>query len=538
MVKECSLCGLGQTAPNPVLTTMKYFRHEYEQHIRAKRCEAGVCEELFTAPCENRCPLHMRIPGYLQLTKEKRFDEAAEMVWRDNPLPASTGRVCQHPCESLCRRGALDAPVNMREVHRFLADTVMEDEQFGRIQASLVASRLPASGKKVNVAGAGPAGLTMAFYLALLGHQVTVYEEKPAAGGMLRYSLPEYRLPKALLDREIEMIRRLGVKFVFNCRVGADMTLDEISGGADAAFLSTGTWQETSPGLEGEDGPGVWHAIELLDAVAKGEAPELGHQVMVIGGGNAAIDSARTATRLGAHVRVLYRRAREDMPAIAEEVEDAEAEGVDVRFFVAPQRVVRDAEGNVTGIEMMQMKPGAFDRSGRRRPEPTGERQLLSCTGIVLAVGEVPDTEQLSAQGVPVNRKGRVVTDPVTMGTTKPSLYAGGDLVHGATNVTVAMGSAKQACRAIDRLLCGEDRLDQVLGTFTYDMELPPDTTHLARHLSPHLDPGKRKQGFDEVLLGIGRDGAVTESCRCLRCDVKEVCSPTSETQEEAGVFS
>ena len=525
MVKECSLCGLGQTAPNPVLTTLRYFRHEYDQHIRAKRCEAGVCETLFLAPCENRCPLHMRIPGYLQLTKEERFDEAAEMVWRDNPLPASTGRVCQHPCESLCRRATLDTPVNMREVHRFLADSIMEDDQFKRIQVRLIEGCLPATGKKVHVAGAGPAGLTAAFYLALLGHEVTVYEERPDAGGMLRYALPEYRLPKAALDREIDLIRSLGVRFEFNRRVGDDLPMDEFTANADAAFLSIGTWQEVASGVQDEEGPGVWHAIQLLDLVARGDAPALGSQVVVIGGGNAAIDSARTAVRLGAEVQVVYRRAREDMPAIREEVEDAESEGVGLTFFAAPERVVRDENGRITGIEVAEMQPGAFDRSGRRRPEPTGNRRLIPCTAIVMAVGEIPDTEALVAQGVPVDRKGRIAADPITLAAETPALYAGGDVVHGASNVTIAMGSAKQACRSIDRFLTGNDRFHQVLGEFSYTMEIPPVSAEIPRQSSPHLPPQQRKTRFDEVLLGISREEAMAESCRCLRCDVKETCA-------------
>src|SRR5579872_5118216 len=244
MIRDTSLCGLGQTAPNPLLTTMRHFRHEFEDHIRAHRCRAGVCEDLALSPCENSCPLHMNIPRFLQLCKEGRLEEAFEAVVLDNPLPASTGRVCQHPCDHCCRRRSLDSPVNMRDVHRFIADTIFQSDRFDALAAKIAAHKLPATDLKVAVVGAGPTGLTAAFYLALLGHDVTVYDSNPEPGGMLRYAIPEYRLSKHVIHREIELIRRLGVTFVAGVAVGTDIQLNDLDNQFNAVFLAIGTWKE------------------------------------------------------------------------------------------------------------------------------------------------------------------------------------------------------------------------------------------------------------------------------------------------------
>ncbi len=252
-IRDCALCGLGQTAPNPVLTTMRHFRDEFEDHIMAHRCQAGVCEELAVSPCENSCPLHMNIPRFLDLYKEGRMEDAFMSVILDNPLPASTGRVCQHPCDKRCRRSNLDEPVNMREVHRLIADSIFLSDKFEDMVTKVVARRLPHTGRKIAIAGAGPAGLTCAFYLAMLGHDVTVYDSLPEAGGMLRFALPEYRLPKSLLAREVELISRVGVQFIFNTRIGTDLALNDLDDGYDAVFIAIGTWKETWVYLPGTE---------------------------------------------------------------------------------------------------------------------------------------------------------------------------------------------------------------------------------------------------------------------------------------------
>ncbi|HEY4975033.1 MAG TPA: FAD-dependent oxidoreductase, partial [Steroidobacteraceae bacterium] len=285
MIRDTSLCGLGQTAPNPLLTTMRHFRHEFLDHIRAKRCRAGVCDDLALSPCENSCPLHMNIPRFLQLYKEGRIEEAFEAVVMDNPLPASTGRVCQHPCDNRCRRRSLDSAVNMREVHRTIADSIYQSDRFDALAARIVARKLPPTDRKVAVVGAGPTGLSAAFYLALLGHEVTVYESNPEPGGMLRYALPEYRLPRAVIRGEVELIRRLGVDFQCGIAVGTDITLNDLDNQYNAVFLAIGTWKEAWVYLPGTELKGVIPALLFLEAVAKEEPVPLGRKVAVVGGG-------------------------------------------------------------------------------------------------------------------------------------------------------------------------------------------------------------------------------------------------------------
>src|SRR5246127_853035 len=271
-IRDCSLCGLGQTAPNPVLTTLRHFRNEFEDHILAHRCTAGVCEELALSPCENSCPLHMNIPRFLQLYKENRLEDAFISVILDNPLPSSTGRARQHPCDDRCRRRSLDSAVNMREVHRFIADNIFASERFDQLADRIAARKREPTGRKIGIVGAGPAGLTAAFYLALLGHEVTVYDSKSEAGGMLRFALPEYRLPKSMLRHEIELIERLGVKFSFNTRVGVDLALNDLDDHFDMIFLSIGTWKESWVYQSGTELKGVYPALNFLKSVASGPA--------------------------------------------------------------------------------------------------------------------------------------------------------------------------------------------------------------------------------------------------------------------------
>ncbi len=368
MVRDMSLCGLGQSAPNPVLTSLRHFRHEFEDHVRAKRCRAGVCEDLALSPCENSCPLHMNIPRFLQLYKEDRLEDAFLSVILDNPLPASTGRVCQHPCDDRCRREAVDEAVNMREVHRSIADQVLLTDRFETMVAKVLERKMEPTGQRVAVVGAGPTGLTCAYYLALRGHEVTCFDSRPAAGGMLRYALPEYRLPQSVLDKEIELIERVGVEFRFNVEVGEDVRLNEIAEGYDAVFLSIGTWKEAWVHLPGTELTGVIPALPFLEAMAREQAVPVGRNVVVIGGGNAAVDSARTARRMGAEVTIVYRRERKDMPAIAEEIRAAEHEGASYRLPRRPRAHHRRRRG-----EGPRHRGGA-DASGRvrcLRPPPS-----------------------------------------------------------------------------------------------------------------------------------------------------------------------
>jgi len=526
-IRDCSLCGLGQSAPNPVMTTMRHFRHEFEDHIVAQRCQAGVCTELALSPCENSCPLHMNIPRFLQLYKEERLDEAFDSVILDNPLPASTGRVCQHPCDERCRRLTMDASVNMREVHRFIADSVLLTDRFEAAAERLAKRALEHTGRKVAIAGAGPAGLTAAFYLALLGHDVTVFDPLPEAGGMLRFALPEYRLPKPALRREIELIERLGVKFALNTRVGTDISLNELDERFDAAFLAIGTWKESWVYLPGTELKGVYPALPLLESVAKGEAVNLGRKVTVIGGGNAAIDSARTALRKGAEVVVVYRRERKDMPAIEEETEAAEKEGARIVFLSAPHRIISDAKGNVKALEVVKTRLGEYDKSGRRKPVLTEEVQRIECDSVVLAVGETVDLDFCKASGLQIKSDGTIEVDRYRLESSRPRFFAGGDLVTGASNVSNAMAFGKRAARAIDEQLMDSDvgRWASLFPKMQYEQTPPKDVSESGRHTPHEMTVRERMQSSAEVVMGLSAEDSHEEACRCLRCDIKVTAS-------------
>jgi NADH-quinone oxidoreductase subunit F len=520
-IRECSLCGLGQTAPNPVLTTLRHFRNEFEDHIVARRCQAGVCEELALSPCENSCPLHMNIPRFLQLYKEQRLDDAFESVIMDNPLPASTGRVCQHPCDNRCRRQTLDEAVNMREVHRFIADSVFNSDRRDDMFKRILARKLEPTGRKIAIAGAGPAGLTAAFYLALLGHDVTVYDGKAEAGGMLRFALPEYRLPKSALHSEVELIEKLGVKFIFNTRVGFDVSLNDLDDRFDGVIISIGTWKESWVYQPGTELKGVYPALIFLEAVARGEEVPIGRKVAIIGGGNAAIDSARTALRTGAAVTVFYRREVKDMPAIAEETHAARDEGAKFVFLAAPHRVIGDQKGNVKAIEVVKTRLGEYDKSGRRKPVPTDEIQRFDCDSVIFAIGESVDLDFARASGLSLKESGTIEVNRFTLETSRPRFYAGGDVITGASNVSNAMAYGKQAARSLDLQLMETNRWDKIFPVIEYEQTPPDEPSPSRRHTGHVIAPSARSRSNAEVVTGLMEEEALDESCRCLRCDVK-----------------
>ena len=521
MIRESSLCGLGQTAPNPVLTTIRHFRDEYEDHIVAHRCRAGVCQELALSPCENSCPLRMNIPRFLELYQEGRLEDAFESVILDNPLPASTGRVCQHPCDNRCRRQSFDEVVNMREVHRFIADAIYQSDLFAPMLKRIQSRQLPFSGRKVAVAGSGPTGLTCAFYLAMLGHDVTIFEERAEAGGMLRFAIPEYRLPKSVLRRELDLIEGVGVKFVFNMRIGFDVPLNELASQFDAVFLSIGTWKESWLYLSGTELKNVHPALPFLESVARQEPVSMGARVAIIGGGNAAIDSARTVMRMGAQATILYRRERKDMPAIDEEIQAAEEEGVRFVFLAAPHRIVGNAEGQVKAIEIVKTRLGEYDKSGRRKPIPTDEVQRFECDSVILAVGETFDQDFCRASGLALKEEGTIIVDRFTYETSRPNFYAGGDVITGASNVSNAMSCGKQAAQKMDERLMGESRWERIMPDFGYSRTAPGEPSLNRRHTGHDVPAALRVRSQQEVVEGLEAQEALDECRRCLRCDLR-----------------
>jgi NADH-quinone oxidoreductase subunit F len=521
VIRDSSLCGLGQTSANPVLTTLRYFRDEYERHIKQKRCKAGVCENLFKALCENSCPLHMNIPGYLQLLKEERLEEAFELTLRDNPLPGTVGRICYFHCQMRCRREMVDDPVSQGEIHRYIADTMYKMGREKEIYARLIREKLPPTGKNIAIVGAGPAGLTAAFYLVRLGHHVMVYDSHPKAGGILQYGIPAYRLPKDGLDKELDLFRRLGVRFVFNTRIGKDLSFRMLQKQNDAVFLAVGAQKDIEMEIPGRTLEGVLQGYEFLEELSAGKKHAVGKKVVLVGAGNVAIDAARSCLRLGAEVTIVYRRDRDEMPANNHEINDAMDEGIRFMFMAAPHRIIGDAKGKVAGLEVRTMRFEGFDTGGRKKPVETGESSVVECSTVILAIGEKVDFEPAKEIGLELRKNGAIRAHQPGYTTNLPRVYAGGDAVTGPATVSEAMGIARHAAEGIDFDLMKEKRFHLLFREFVYKDEVPVEPEE-----NKKVDPNKvpvteRIASFQEVLAGFTGEEALQEAARCLRCDVK-----------------
>ncbi len=518
VIKDTALCGLGQTGPNPVLSTIRYFRDEYEEHILKKRCASGVCQDLFVSQCMNSCPLGINIPGFLEMLKENKLEEAFEAVMQDNPLPSSTGRICHFHCKMRCRRDDIDDPIAQGEVHRYIADKVYETGVEEKIIAKMKKERLKRTDKEIAVIGGGPAGLTAAYYLVRLGHSVDIYESAKECGGILRFGIPEYRLPKKILQKEIGFIKKLGAKFITGTKVDADM-LKTISGEYDAVFIATGAYKNMPLGIEGEDLSGVISGTSFLEEI-KSKKPKIGKKVLVIGAGNVAIDAARTALRLGSDVTVVYRRDRDDMPANRHEIEAAEDEGVKFVFFAAPVKL-NGTDGKVRSLTVSKMKAGDFDVSGRRKPVATNETYDIPCDTVMRAIGERVDPVILEGNGIVLRKDKTVSVDLLTLSTSLKKVYAGGDVVTGPSTAVEAMAYGKRAAESIDAALMGESRFNKIYRSFSYSMKADDLICEKKKQTGKELPVDKRIYGFEEVSLGLTRDQAVAEAERCLRCDIR-----------------
>ncbi|HVN49634.1 MAG TPA: FAD-dependent oxidoreductase [Bacteroidota bacterium] len=521
VIRDSSLCALGQTSSNPVLSTLRYFRDEYERHILQHRCKAGVCENLFVALCENSCPLHMNIPGYLQLLKEGRLEEAFELTLRDNPLPGTVGRICYFHCQMRCRRDMIDEPVSQGEIHRYLADTMYKMGKEKEIYQRFIKEKLSPTGKKVAIVGAGPAGLTAAFYLVRLGHQVTVYDSHPKAGGILHYGIPAYRLPKDVLMKELGLFKKLGVKFVFNTRVGKQISFKTLQQQNDAIFLAIGAQKDIDLDIPGKELNGVLEGYQFLEDFAMGKKLPIGKKVVVVGAGNVAIDAARSCLRLGADVTIVYRRDRDEMPANQHEIKDAFDENITFMFMSAPNRIIADAKGKVAALEIHKMKLDGFDSSGRKKPIDTGEVALVECNTIILAIGERVEFEPAKEIGLELRKNGVIKVAQPNYRTNMPKVYAGGDAVTGPATVSEAMGIARSAAEAIDFDLMKEKRFHFLFREFQYKNEVAPEPAAIKQIEPKKLPVRERIRTFQEVLAGYSGEEALQEADRCLRCDVK-----------------
>jgi heterodisulfide reductase subunit A len=471
-----------------------------------------------TAPCVAACPAHVNVQGYIQLIKKGEYEKAVRLIMERIPLPGVLGRVCPHPCEYECRRQIVDEPVAIRDLKRFAADQV----DFSRLEIPEITDRE----EKIAVIGSGPAGLTVAYDLRLLGYQVSVFEAADKPGGMLRYGIPDYRLPQDVLDAEIGYIRRMGVDIRTGRKLGIDFSLADLKDdGFASVFFGIGAQWVLPLGIGEEEIDGVTDAVRFLRAVNAGEPVFPGNNITVIGGGNAAIDAARVARRMGCEVTVVYRRAEAQMPAYEDEITGARQEGVRFRLLTTPVKVVTDS-GRVSGLECLENRLGEADSSGRQRPEPiTGSNFILPCDGIITAIGQqirLPDGIPEMLECAP---NANIMTDHDTMQTEIPWLFAAGDAVTGPATVIEAVAGGHRAAAAMHAFVCGRDMADFKNQTIAPHFSETPQhkpisekIIAMARSRQPHLGPDIRQTNFDEEALGLTLDQARTESGRCLNC--------------------
>jgi NADPH-dependent glutamate synthase beta subunit-like oxidoreductase/NAD-dependent dihydropyrimidine dehydrogenase PreA subunit len=471
--------------------------------------------------CRLECPLGVNVQAYMALTAAGRFEEALDIIREDNPLPGICGRVCHHPCESSCRRRELDQPVAICDVKRFLSDYRLGHGGTLPGKASQVSPVKPRRKERVAIVGSGPAGLTAAHYLAREGFQATIFEALPEAGGMLRWGIPSYRLPRQILDGEIQDILGLGVELKCNTRIGKEISLAELEREFDAIFLAVGAQRSTLLGISGEDAGGSFGAVELLRALHLGQKVETGKNVAIIGGGNSAIDAARAAIRLGAEVTLFYRRERQDMPAQEAEIVAAEAEGVRIEFRVGPTRVLTE-DGKVSGLELVRMELGEKDDSGRRRPIPIlrSEFQVVADT-VISAIGQGATLDFLAEGNGPEADRSVIQVDH-DLKTRNPKIWAGGDAVTGPSTVVASMAHGRVAAGKIMEYLTGypsslAELPLRVRGAGEYTT-ISEDLPQQPRQEMALRQPKVRRRDFEEVGLGLTMDQAVAEARRCLQC--------------------
>jgi NADH-quinone oxidoreductase subunit F len=537
VVADTTMCGLGQSAPNPVLSTLRYFRHEYERHIVDKRCDALVCKELVGAPCQSACPLGTEAWRYVAHIGRGEYEEAYRVIREPNPFPSVCARVCHHPCEDKCRAGASGgSPVAIRALKRFITDRI-EPSSYEVPREKWTPGPQP----RVAVIGSGPAGLTASHYLSRKGCKVTVYEAEMLPGGMLTCAIPSYRLPREVINKEIEALIDENITLECGKALGRDFDIDALlEDGFGAVLLAIGAHKSKPLRLENEDVDGVYPSIEFLKSYNLEDQQLAKGQVGVIGGGNSAIDAARMALRLNEveGVTILYRRTRDEMPAFAEEIEAADQEGIRIETLVTPSRIISD-NGRLTGLECVRNELGDADDSGRRRPVPqVGTEHVIDLDTLIVAIGEDSGIDAVTparTSGLEITNWNTVQTNSATMQTSREGVFAAGDVVRGPNTVVEAIADGKRAATIIERFLKKEPLAQPITPALPRVYVEPvqdEEALRAARAETPRAAAEWRRRNFAEVEVTLSQGEAKREALRCLRCDL-EFTTGRDELQHE-----
>ena len=499
-------CAIGRDAARLVVDGLEGFRDDYEEHILHQRCLAGL---KYPVPCVALCPAGVDIPGYMALVGEDRCADAVRLIRKDNPFPVACAYICEHPCEARCRRNMIDDAINIRGLKRYAVDHAGEVPQ---------PACAPATGKRVAIVGGGPSGLSCAYYLALMGHKVTVFEEAKQLGGMLRYGIPNYRFPRHLLDAEIQSILSLGIEVHTGVTVGKDIWIEDLQKQYDCLYIAIGAHQDKKTGIPGEHSKNVISAVEMLRDIGDDIMLDFtGKKVVVIGGGNVAMDVTRSSIRLGAEkVTCVYRRRIEDMTALPDEVTGAMAEGAEIMTLAAPVRIEADEEGVAKALWVQPQLIGEADKAGRPRPHDAALDEVrLEADVIVVAIGQGVEISGFDAAGVP-SKRGAFVAGLSGQVGDMDNVFAGGDCVTGPATAIRAIAAGKVAAANIDEHLGYHHEI-------TVDIDIPsPKLNNRPPHgriNTTEREACQRKCDFEDIECGLTHEGAVTEASRCLRCD-------------------
>ena len=504
-IMESADCAIGYEAANMVYKGLIGYRDDYVEHIQNGRC---TCTYSQPVPCVSLCPAHVDIPGYIALVSEGRYADAIRLIRKDNPFPTTCGFICEHPCEARCRRNMMDDSGNIRGLKRVAADFAGEVDP---------PERASSTGKRIAILGGGPGGLSAAYYLQLMGHQAVIYEMLPKLGGMLRYGIPNYRLPKDRLDQDIQAVLKTGVEVRHGLKIGRDITIQQLREEYDAVLITIGASTDKKLGLEGEDAEGVLSAVQFLRDVGSSKIMDLtGKEVAVIGGGNVSMDAVRTAKRLGAKkVSIVYRRRTADMTALPDEIEGAVAEGIELQTLKAPASLDIDDKNQIRGIYVTPQMVSSI-KNGRAGIRPTGEPDVyIPCDILVIAIGQNIETRHFEEAGIPVER-GKIVTRNTGAFEHMPGVFAGGDCASGPASVIKAIAAAKVVAANIDEYLGFHHQI-------SCDVEIPEanlrDRTPCGRVNLTEREACERVRDFDGVENCMTEQEAKQEASRCLRCD-------------------